>query len=110
MEKFSIKRDGLPPIVFTGEKIASERSSGDRFTRVIIYKTQGGNFVGEIQYLTCWQGERDHFRATSKKTAGELIAWLKDGEDTLGRVSQGAVEEAAETSPEFAEAWVEKVE
>ena len=110
MEKLIIKRDGLPPIAFTGERIASDRSSGDRYTRVVIYKTQGGNFVAEIQHLTCWQGEKDHYSATSKKTAAEIIQWLKEGETNLGRVSQAAVEEAAKAEPAFAAAWVEEVE
>ena len=110
MEKFTIKRDGLPPLVFIGHRIASDRSSGDRYTRVILYKTQGGNFVGEVQNITCWQGERDHFRATSKKTATELIEWLRDGESTLGRISQSVVEDASKVLPEFASSWVEHVE
>ena len=116
MEKFIIKRDGLPPIAFTGERIASAsneiNSNGraNRWTEVKIYRSKGGKFIATLSRLTCWQGESDRHSAASFATAAEVIEWLKEGESGLGSVSQEAVEEAAEASPEFAAAWVEEVQ
>ena len=116
MEKFSIKRDGLPPIAFTGEEIASAsneiNSNGraNRWTSVKIYRTKRGKFIATLSRFTCWQGESDRHAAVSFETAAEIIDWLKEGEPELGSVSQEAVEKAAKAAPEFAAAWVEEVE
>jgi len=116
MEKFSIKRDGLPPIAFTGRTIVSANNKighnghNTRWTTVTIYRTKGDKFIASISRRSQWQGEAGSDRAASFATAGELIEWLKEGESELGSVSQEAVEEAAEAAPEFAAAWVEEVE
>lgn len=112
MDKHVIKRDGLPPIAFTGDLIGSTtRGRNDsRWTEVKIYRTQAGRFVAQISRLTCWQGENDHRAAASFATAAKLIEWLKEGSETLGAKSQEAVEDAAKTEPAFATAWVEEVE
>ena len=116
MDKIVIKRDGLPPLSFTGEQIASASSravSGadqNRWIEVLIFKTKGGKYVGHVKRLTRWEGERDTSAAASYPAAADLIEWLKEGESTLGRISQEAVEEAAKTDPAFATAWVEEIE
>lgn len=116
MEKLIIKRDGLPPIAFTGERIASAsneiNSNGraNRWTEVKIYRSKGGKFIATLSRLTCWQGESDRHAAASFDTAPEIIDWLKEGESELGAVSQEAVEKATKAAPEFAAAWVEEVE
>ena len=115
MEKLIIKRDGLPPIAFTGEEIASAsneiNSNGraNRWTVVKIYRSKGGKFIATLARITCWQGESDRHAAASFATAAQVIDWLKEGEAELGSVSQEAVEEAASVAPEFAAAWVEEV-
>ena len=117
MEKLIIKRDGLPPIAFTGEQIASadnrvgnDGNRANRWTEVSIYRTKGGKFIAALTRLTCWQGESDRRAAASFATAAEVIEWLKEGESELGSVSQEAVEKATKAAPEFAAAWVEEVE
>ena len=116
MEKVIIKRDGLPPIAFTGEVIGSGSNSiqggnrANRWTEVEIYRTKGGRFVVTLSRFTCWQGESDRHSAKSCATAAEVIDWLKEGESELGSVSQEAVEDAAKVAPEFAAVWVEEVE
>jgi len=116
MEKIIIKRDGLPPIAFNGEKIGSgdnriiSGNSANRWTEVAIYRTAGGRYVVSLARFTCWQGESDHHAATSKATSDEIIEWLKEGEDSLGSVSQEAVEEAAGNDTGFAQVWVETVD
>ncbi len=115
MEKFTITRDGLPPIAFTGERIAAATSKtgindAGRWVNVSIYRTQGGAFVAAVERITQWDKERSAYAAASRKTAGELIDWLKKDDGTLGTVSQEAVEEAVKRAPEFAAAWVEVVE
>lgn len=116
MDKHTIKRDGLPPIAFTGELVGSGSNEiqggnrANRWTRVEIYRTQGGRYVAAVNRFTIWEGESDHFTATSKPTAGEIVEWLKGDEETLGRVSQEAVEKAVRVDPTFAAAWVESVD
>ena len=116
MEKLIIKRDGLPPIAFTGEQIASANNAighnghANRWTTVTIYRTKGGKFIASLSRRSQWQGEAGSDAAASFATAGEVIEWLKEGESELGAVSQEAVEEAASVAPEFAAAWVEEVE
>ena len=111
-----IKRDGLPPIAFTGEEIASASNEitgngrANRWTSVKVYRTKGGKFIAALSRLTCWQGESDRHSAASFATAGEIITWLREGESELGSVSQEAVEKATKVEPAFAAAWVEEVE
>ena len=118
MQNYTVKRDGLPPIVFTGEKIGHGTTKSvngpgqNRWTEVDIYRTQGGKYITYVGRMTIWQGESDRRSATSKSAAEEIIQWLKDDaeSDTLGDASQEAVEDDVKTDPKFAEAWVEKVE
>jgi hypothetical protein len=115
MEKHTIKRDGLPPIAFTGERIASATSKtgtndAGRWVDVEIYRTQGGSYVASVERITQWEKERSAYAGASRKTAAELIDWLKKDDGTLGAVSQEAVESAAKTDPAFAAAWIETVE
>jgi len=113
MEKYTIKRDGLPPIAFTGALIGSGSSrSNDNWswTNVAIYQTRGGRFVAAVEGITCYEGGRDSYSATSLPTAAEVVEWLKKDSGELGRVSQEAVEDAAENSEAFAAEWVEEVE
>ena len=84
MEKITINRDGLPPIAFTGEQIASadnrvgnDGNRANRWTEVSIYRTKGGKFIAALTRLTCWQGESDRCAAASFATAPEIIDWLK---------------------------------
>lgn len=117
MQKHTIKRDGLPPIAFTGEQIASadnritdNGNRANRWTEVAIYKTKGGNYVARVSRFTCWQGESDRHEAEAEETAEKILNWLRDDEGKLGAVSQEAVEKAAKVDPAFAQAWVERVE
>lgn len=113
MDKYTINRDGHPPIVFTGEKIAgadNKDHNSTRWTKVALYRTKGGKYVAKISRLTCWEGESDHITAEVFSQAADLIEWLKEGSDVLGSVSQEAVEKAAKTDANFAAAWVEEVE
>ena len=113
MNKITIKRDGLPPIVFTGERIAvgSNRDhNSTRWTTVEIYRTQGERYIARIERCSLWEGERTRRTASSFPAPAELIEWLGEGEQALGEASQRAVEAAAAADPKFAAAWVEEVE
>jgi hypothetical protein len=113
MEKMIIKRDGLPPISFTGEVIgtgSTRTHNSTRWTTVDIYRTKGNRYIAAISRLTCWQGESDHREAKSCELASEIIDYLKGENDFLGDASQESVEEATKHDANFAEVWVEKVE
>jgi hypothetical protein len=117
MEKYAVKRDGRPPIAFTGEKIGTGETDdgnrgnrGNRGTEVTIYRTKGGRFIAKVRRWSNWQGESERTEAESCATAAEVIDFLKGEEGTLGKASQEAVEEAAKTESAFAQAWVETVD
>lgn len=119
MDKIIIKRDGLPPISFTGELIASadnvianggNGNRANRWTEVDIYRTKGAKYVVSIRRRTIWQGENDRATAGSFNDAASAIEFLKEDRDDLGAVSQEAVEKATKVDPAFAAAWVEEVE
>ena len=112
MKKLIIKRDGIPPISFTGKLIGTSSGVTSTYRRAVItiHRTKGGKFIAVISCKTCQHGERYGTEAASFATAAEVIDWLKEGESELGAVSQEAVEKAAKVAPEFAAAWVEEVE
>jgi hypothetical protein len=112
MDKVIIKRDGLPPLTFTGCIIGEGvgATSAGRRTAIKIYRTKGGKFIAMIHRHTQWDKERHSAEAASFVTAAEVIDFLKQGNDKLGELSQEAVEKAAKESPEFAAAWIEVVE
>ncbi len=105
--KQSIKRTGLPPIVFNGHAIGSgsthshQGDSQNRWTEVDIYRTAAGRFIWHLAHMTCWQGEHDYFSGGSCATAAECITALQDDQGNLGRASQEACEEAAKNDPDF---------
>ena len=111
-----IKRDGLPPIraVITHEWSDDNSIQGgnhaNRWTEVAIYKTKGGKYIAKISRKTQWQGESDTCDADVFSTPHDVIRFLKEGEDRLGGVSQGAVEKACEQDEAFAAAYVVDVE
>lgn len=112
-----IARDGQPPIRFVGQCIGcgqSDRGSDDtRGTDISIYETKGGKYVAEVDRWTRWQGESGSSKAQPFGNFPDLIDWLRedshDGQ-TLGRVSQEAVEDAIKTRPELAQHWVEVID
>lgn len=118
MEKHKIGRDGLPPIVFTGEHIGGGSSHShqgpnqNRWTEVNIYRTKGGRYVWSLAHRTIWQGESDSWSAGSCATAAEVIEALKGDREggKLGSVSERAVVRATENDEAFAALWVEEVE
>jgi len=62
-QEFTLTRTGGRPLVFTGEKIAEvdgrihSGQEQNRWHKVRAYRTDGGKYVLEIEYCTCWQGE-----------------------------------------------------
>ena len=116
MTQYTISRDGMPPIRFTGEQIAkgSDRvHNSTRWTNVELFLTKGGKYVASINRRTQWQGERDSTVAMSFTSAADVIAWLSEQTGNsvdLSQAAQEAVEAAAKRSDTFAAAWVENVD
>ena len=113
MQDYIIKRDGQPPLTFKGDEIGKGTTrdhNSTRWTNVTIYKTKGGKYVAYIERATQWQGECNHDEAVSRSEAIGIIQWLKQDGENLGRASQRAVENAAESDANFSAAWVERVE
>ena len=62
-EKFILERTGMKNLTFQGRVIGEEsdytaQNSG-RWTDYTIYQTHGGKYIGQIEYITQWQGEQD---------------------------------------------------
>lgn len=112
MKKLIIKRDGIPPISFTGKLIGTSSGYTQTHRRAVItiHRTKGGKFIAVISCKTRQYDERYGTEAASFATAAGVIDWLKQDNDMLNPLSQEAVEEAAKVDPEFAAAWVEEVE
>lgn len=116
-EQQQIARDGQPPIRFIGQCIGyaeSNLSSDDtRGTIISIYETKGGKYVAEVNRWTRWQGESGSSKAQSFASFVDLIDWLREDShngQTLGRISQEAVEDAIKDRPELAQHWVEEID
>jgi hypothetical protein len=115
-QSITVERDGFPPLKFQGFLIAKADNrtvSGpgqNRWTTVTLYRTKGGKIVAKVKHSTQWEGEHNSSNATSVATAKEAIEWLKNGEDRIGRVSQEAIERAADVDDEFKAAFVEEVD
>lgn len=75
-----------------------------------IWRTKGGKYVAHISRYTRYDNESGSDTAKACASASEVIEWLRQGRQTLGEVSQKAVEEAAERDDGFASAWKEEVE
>ena len=101
----TLRRTGLPPIKFLGELIGcgstKTAQNNGRWTEVEIYRTAAGRYLWHVGNLTCWEGEHDYYTAGSCATPAEVIAALMGDEHRLGRASQEACEDAAETDPAF---------
>jgi hypothetical protein len=108
MQEYNLGRQGLPPIKFTGIIIGQGEINGAFF--VTIYKTKAGRYVGHIERRHGFDKVVVYSNATHSQTPSDVIDWLKEGEETLGKASQDAVEQACKNDPSFAAAWVEVVE
>jgi hypothetical protein len=109
MQDYTLVRQGLPPLKFTGTiigqgNIGSEPSG----VTVTIYRTKAGRYIAQIERRH--REEIVYRNAAHYPAPSDIIIWLKEGEDTLGKASQDAIEKACENDPEFAGAWVETVE
>ncbi|EEF60058.1 hypothetical protein [Pedosphaera parvula] len=107
MQDYTLVRQGLPPIKFTG-KLLSEAETADQSFKVRIYRSKGDRFIPEIE--RSYRNETVYKNASAFLYAKDAIEWLKEGEPTLGKISQEAIEKACAVDNEFASAWVEVVE
>lgn len=79
METIKVKRTGLAPLVFEGEKlgeVGGKWSAGRELTRwwdFTAYRATN-SFVFEIRLRTCWQGETDEYIVKIYDTLAELAA------------------------------------
>jgi hypothetical protein len=117
LESFTIPRDGLPFIHFTGSvlghgstRVTDDGQSQDRWTVADIYRTKGGKYVVALERHSCWRGERDCYIAASVETASEAIDWLKEGKESLGPAAQEAVCWAMKVDESFKSCWIEEVD
>lgn len=118
MQIYKLPRQGQAPLEFTGGIIGSgEIGSEQSGVKIRIYRTKGNLYVAEIERRNSERRHRISFEevpacrnAFHAETPKEIIDWLKEGEETLGKASQDAVELACRNDEVFAAAWVEKIE
>ena len=107
---------GQPPFRFNAVAEWSDSNEiqngnrANRWTKVVIYKTQAGKYIARVSSYTQWQGESDYHKAERFQTPEAVIDYLRDDAGHLGRVSQGAIEEACKEDPEFAKAFIVDVD
>ena len=115
MKEYKLVRQGLAPLTFTGEIIGKGEIGNEQSGVTIrIYRTPK-NYVAEIERrnnrnCSPFDDVSPYRNATHNPAPAEIIKWLKEDEETLGKASQDAVEEACQKDKEFAAAWVEKIE
>lgn len=117
MQEHKLVRQGLAPLTFVGEIIGKGEIGNEQSGVTIrIYRTKGNLYVGEIERRnrnsrTPYIDDVPPYRnAAHFSSPAEVINWLKEDEETLGKASQDAVEKACENDKEFAAAWVERIE
>jgi hypothetical protein len=114
MLDYKLVRQGLAPLTFTGEIIGKGEIGNEQSGVTIrIYRTKGNLFVAEIERRNNRGPFNDvppYRNAAHFPSPVEIINWLKEGEDTLGKASQDAVEKACEKDTGFVAAWVEKID
>ena len=74
MKKLIIKRDGIPPISFTGKLIGTSSGYTQTYRRAVItiHRTKGGKFIAVISCKTCQHGERYGTEAASFATSSGI--------------------------------------
>lgn len=89
MKKYSLRRAGHAPLVFTGIKIASAssfqssegipsmRKALSRWHEVDVYESSAGLYVLGIAFRSTWIGEPEHYDAVTFRDLAELLAWLE---------------------------------
>ncbi|MBW7865057.1 MAG: hypothetical protein H3C30_11685 [Candidatus Hydrogenedentes bacterium] len=85
MERYVIKRTGNAPLVFRGELLAEQNGARhcgkdqNRYHNLRVYRTEGGNHVGEIEFLTWWEGESDYHEAGEATDLGLFFLGYSPG-------------------------------
>lgn len=117
MQEYKLVRQGLAPLTFTGEIIGKGEIGNEHSGVTIrIYRTKGNLYVAEIERRNrnsrafSLDDVPPYRNAAHFPSPTEIINWLKEDEETLGKASQDAVEKACENDKAFAAAWVERIE
>jgi hypothetical protein len=119
LKEYKLVRQGDRPLAFRGEIIGTGEIGNERSGVTIrIYRTEAKHYIAEIERRNIrgnsyqqYDVESPPYRnASHGATPAEIIDWLKEGERSLGKASQDAIEKACENDSEFAASWVERVE
>jgi len=101
-QEYSIERDGIPNLDFTGNLIGSSGGPAPQFR---IYRTKAGKYIGEMRV----DAKRSNTSHVDKPS--DLIAWLRtEVGGPITPAAQDAVEEAAKSDDAFRAAWNEHVD
>ena len=85
METFTLERDNLPDLRFTGHEIARVTSrkvggpGSNRWTELHLYQTDSGKLVCHAIGKTQWDGETDRYSAYVAESEQELIHLVGTG-------------------------------
>lgn len=114
MQEYKLVRQGFAPLTFNGEIIGKGEIGNEQSGVTIrIYRTKGNLYVAEIERRNGRSPFNDmppYRNAAHAPSPDEIITFLKEGDDALGKASQDAVEKACENDKVFAGAWVEKID
>lgn len=82
MKQYRIDRDGKRALSFRGEELAGVREEvgTGHFLRLAIYRTAGGRYVCEREWITQWQNERDSSEAIVCDTVAQVQAFFAFGD------------------------------
>jgi hypothetical protein len=115
-ETFTLKNDGGRNVRFTGEEIAcasGKWAAGreqNRYTRLTLFRTDGGKYVLYDEYITQWQGEFCSDKVFILDSAAAIYDHLLGEDGSLGRLDKELLEKAAKNDDALKELLVENIE
>lgn len=100
MTTYTIKRTGLAPLTFKGDRLASVSGQylfgreNNRWWELEVYRASNDEFVLRVSYLTIWQGELPHHEVCVCDSPKQLARSLSDYRGFVSTVRMGLDEEA----------------
>lgn len=90
METITLENDNAPEVRFTGELVATAKSSANnasghysgatgRWTELRLYRTAGGRYVAQSVGHTQWAGEHTRYSTVVCETTADVIAFFGHG-------------------------------
>jgi hypothetical protein len=109
-EDFSLPRTGQLPLVFSGRLLGSGELGKRFWTRVDLYRTEGGAYVVHVTHGSHHEDNQGESRATVCQSVPDVIEAMRDRAGKLGGASTQALTQAAHRDSGIRDLATERVE